>query len=195
MINPTTIVTLPMWPPTGVQSDMSIDPRYPLGPFSPTLETTDVIEAAIRDIESLPAAMRAAVNGLTDEHLERSYRPEGWTIRQVVHHVADSHMNGLIRTKLALTENNPTIKPYDETAWAQLADARLPIDTSLSIIDGVHRRWVHVLRSLAPEQLGRTFVHPEHGQTMRIGYQVQDYAWHGRHHVAHITTLRQREGW
>jgi hypothetical protein len=174
---------------------MSIDPRYPVGPFRPSGETTDVIDAAISDIGSLPEALRAAVHGLTDEHLERPYRLGGWTIRQVVHHVADSHMNGLIRTKLALTENNPTIKPYDETAWAQLADVSLPIGISLTIIDGVHRRWVHVLRSLAPEQFGRAFVHPEHGQTMRIGYQVQDYAWHGRHHVAHITALRQREGW
>lgn len=174
---------------------MSIDLRYPVGRFSPVVETTEVIEAAIRGIESLPAAMRAAVDGLTDQHLERPYRAGGWTIRQVVHHVADSHMNGLVRTKLALTENNPTIKPYDETAWAQLADVRLPIDISLTIIDGIHRRWVHVLRSLGPEQFGRTFVHPEHGQTMTIGYQVQDYGWHGRHHVAHITTLRQREGW
>jgi len=116
-------------------------------------------------------------------------------VRQVVHHVADSHMNGLTRTKLALTEDNPTIKPYDEAAWAELADTRLPIDISLTIIDGIHRRWVQVLRSLSAEQFERTFVHPEHGRTMTIGYQAQDYGWHSRHHVAHVTALRQREGW
>ena len=174
---------------------MTIDLRYPVGRFTPRAETTDVIDAAIHDIESLPAALRAAVSGLSDQQLETPYRPGGWTVRQVVHHVADSHMNGLTRTKLALTEDNPTIKPYDEAAWAELADARLPIDSSLTIIDGIHRRWVQVLRSLSAEQFGRTFVHPEHGKTMTIGYQVQDYGWHSRHHVAHVTALRQREGW
>jgi len=174
---------------------MNIDLRYPLGPFNPVPENANVIAAAIRDIESLPASLRAAVNGLTDPQLDTPYRPGGWTVRQVVHHVADSHMNGLTRTKLALTEDNPTIKPYDEGAWAQLADAGLPIAISLPLIDGIHTRWVQVLRSLAPEQFQRTFVHPEHGQTMTIGYQAQNYGWHGRHHVAHITALRQREGW
>jgi len=139
--------------------------------------------------------LRAAVAGLDNRQLDTPYRPGGWTVRQVVHHVADSHMNGLIRTKLALTESAPTIKPYDENAWAQLADARLPIDVSLPIIDGVHTRWVTVLRSLSPEQLQRTFVHPEHGRAMTIAYQVQHYAWHCRHHVGHITALRKREGW
>lgn len=174
---------------------MNIDLRYPVGPFKPLAETTAVIESAIRDIASLPAALRAAVSGLSDQQLDTPYRPDGWTVRQVVHHVADSHMNGLTRTKLALTEDNPTIKPYDEAAWAKLADTRLPIDISLTIIDGIHQRWVQVLRSLGAEQLGRTFVHPEHGRTMTIGYQVQDYGWHSRHHVAHVTALRQREGW
>ena len=174
---------------------MSIDLRYPIGPFTPVADFTDLTGAAIRDIESLPAALRAAVEGLTDWQLETPYRPGGWTVRQVVHHLADSHINGFTRTKLALTEDNPTIKPYDERAWANIVDSRLPIDVSLTIIDGVHRRWVEVLRSLTAEQLGRTFVHPEQGQTMTIGYQVQNYAWHSRHHVAHITALREREGW
>jgi hypothetical protein len=174
---------------------MSTDLRYPVGPFSPVAETTGVISAAIRDIESLPASLRNAVDGLNEAQLDTPYRPGGWTVRQVVHHVADSHMNGLTRTKLALTEANPTIKPYDEAAWALLADARLPISISLPIIDGIHARWVRVLQSLTPEQLQRTFVHPEHGQTMTLGYQVQNYGWHSRHHVAHITALRQREGW
>ena len=174
---------------------MSIDLRFPVGPFSAVAETTDVIDGAIHDIESLPATLRAAVNGLTDQQLDTPYRPGGWTVRQLVHHVADSHSNGMTRTKLALTEDNPTIKPYDEAAWAELADTRLPIDLSLTILDGVHRRWVQVLRSLSPGQFARTFVHPEHGLTMTIGYQVQNYGWHSRHHVAHITALRQRQGW
>lgn len=174
---------------------MNTDLRYPVGTFTPAIETTAVLTAAIGDIDALPANVRAAVAGLDNRQLDTPYRPGGWTVRQVVHHFADSHSNGLIRTKLALTEVAPTIKPYDENAWAQLADARLPIELSLPIIDGVHARWAAVLRSLSPEQLQRTFVHPEHGRTMTIGYQVQHYAWHGRHHVAHITALRQREGW
>jgi hypothetical protein len=171
------------------------DLRYPIGPFTDVTATPGVVTAAIADIERLPEQLRAAVAGLGDIQLDTPYRPGGWTVRQVVHHVADSHMNGLIRTKLAVTEQNPTIKPYDENAWAQLADMWMPIDVSLGIIDGLHARWVQVLRSLTPEQLHRTFVHPEHGRTMTIGYQVQNYAWHSRHHVAHIASLRQREGW
>jgi hypothetical protein len=174
---------------------MTADLRYPVGPFAPLPDSPSVIAAAIDDIERLPAALRAAVRGLTDEQLAIPYRPGGWTVRQVVHHVADSHMNGLIRTKLALTEANPTIKPYDENAWVQLPDALFPIEISLGILDGIHARWVEVLRSLSVEQLQRTFVHPEHGLTMTIGYQVQNYGWHCRHHVAHITALRRREGW
>lgn len=174
---------------------MNIDLRYPIGPFNPVAETTEAIDAAVRDIEALPVALRAAIAGLSDRQLDTPYRPAGWTVRQVVHHVADSHMNGFTRTKLAITETNPTIKPYDEAKWATLADTRLPIDISLTIIDGIHQRWVQVLRSLGAEQFGRTFVHPEHGRTMTVGYQAQDYGWHGRHHVAHVTALRQREGW
>ena len=174
---------------------MNADLRYPIGPFEAGEEAPVITRAAIDVIGALPAQLRAAVAGLTDRQLDTEYRPQGWTVRQVVHHVADSHMNGMIRTKLALTEATPTIKPYDESAWALLADMRLPIDVSLPLIDGVHRRWVEVLRSLTPEQLRRTFVHPEHGRAMTIGYQVQHYAWHCRHHVAHITALRQRQGW
>jgi len=174
---------------------MNADLRYPVGTFTPVAETGAVLSAAIREIEALPANLRSAIGGLDDRQLDTPYRPGGWTVRQVVHHIADSHMNGLIRAKLALTEPAPTIKPYDESAWAQLADARLPIEISLPIIDGIHTRWWTVLRSLTPEQIQRTFVHPEHGQVMTIGYQAQHYAWHCRHHVAHITALRKREGW
>lgn len=174
---------------------MSDDLRYPVGPFAPVAETPAIIAAAVSDIEQLPAALHAAVHDLSETQLDTPYRPGGWTVRQVVHHVADSHMNGLIRTKLALTEDNPTIKPYDENAWALLADMKLPIDVSLTLIERLHIRWVAVIRSLTPTQLQRTFVHPEHSKTMTLGYHVQNYAWHSRHHVAHITTLRQREGW
>src|SRR3954451_2731118 len=174
---------------------MTLDLRYPVGIFTPAVETDAVISAAIRDIEALPAKVRSAVGGLNDRQLDTRYRPGGWTVRQVVHHIADSHMNGFIRTKLALTEATPVIKPYDENAWSQLADARLPIEVSLPIIDGIHTRWLTVLRDLAAEQFGRTFIHPHHDQTMTVAYHVQNYGWHSRHHVAHITALRQREGW
>jgi hypothetical protein len=174
---------------------MNADLRYPVGEFAPVAETPAVNAAALADIEALPARLRHAVGGLSDAQLDTPYRPGGWTLRQVVHHVADSHMNGLVRTKLALTEDCPTIKPYKEAEWATLADVHLPIDVSLALVDAVHIRWVTLFRSLTPGQFGRTFVHPEHGKTMTLGYQLQNYAWHSRHHVRHITALREREGW
>src|SRR5215203_1174661 len=166
------------------------DLRYPIGPFAPAAQSDGVMAQAIAGIERLPQNLRAAVEGLPDEQLDTPYRPGGWTVRQVVHHVADSHMNGFIRLKLALTENNPTIKPYDENAWAQLPDMALPIDVSLTLIDQVHARWTAVLRTLGTPQWERTFVHPEHGTTMTVGYHTQNYDWHSRHHVAHITAVR-----
>ena len=174
---------------------MTEDLRYPLGPFAAVDSTPDVIAAAATQIEQLPIELRAAVNELNDQQLETPYRPGGWTVRQVVHHVADSHMNGLIRMKLALTEDNPIIKPYDENAWAQLPDMSLPIDISLTLVTQVHARWVAVIRALTADQWRRTFVHPEHGRTTPVGHHIQNYDWHGRHHVAHITALRRRQGW
>ena len=174
---------------------MTDDLRYPVGRFTPAADTPDAIASAVADIERLPARLRDAVRGLTDRQLDTPYRPGGWTVRQVVHHVGDSHMNGLIRMKLALTEENPTIKPYDENAWSQLADMTLPVDVSLALIEQLHARWVAVLQALTSAQLQRTFVHPEHRKTMTVAYHVQNYGWHSRHHVAHITALRQREGW
>lgn len=174
---------------------MTSDLRYPVGPFDLTAPVTPDLRApAIAVIADLPARMRAAVAGLADAQLDTPYRPGGWTVRQVVHHVADSHMNGYIRTKLALTEQEPTIKPYDQDAWAPLPDNRLPIDVSLGILDGVHARWATVWRSLAPAQFARIFHHPEIG-TVALDLQLQHYAWHCRHHVAHVTSLREREGW
>jgi uncharacterized damage-inducible protein DinB len=171
------------------------DPRYPIGEFtfSSTI-TPDTRNEAIGAIAALPAWMREAVRGLSDSQLDTPYRPGGWTVRQVVHHVPDSHLNAYIRLKLALTEDNPTIKPYDEKEFAKLADQRLPIETSLSLLDALHVRWMAVWTSMAPAQFTRPLYHPEIGP-ITIDYLLQLYGWHSRHHVAHITRLREREGW
>lgn len=170
------------------------DLRYPVGrlTFDPDI-TGGKRTAWIRQIAEAPAALRAAVDGLTEAQLDRPYRPEGWTVRQVVHHVPDSHMNAYVRFKWTLTEDNPTIKPYDEAAWATLADTRLtPIAVSLDLLDAIHRRWVVLLESLKPEDFARPLAHPVNGP-MTADRLLQMYAWHGRHHVAHITELRRRE--
>jgi uncharacterized damage-inducible protein DinB len=151
-------------------------------------------QQAIEAIAKLPTEMRAAVKGLSEAQLDTPYREGGWTVRQVVHHVSDSHMNALIRLKLALTEDNPTIKPYDETAWAELADAKMPIEASQSLLDSVHARWDRVWRSMKPEQFARKLVHPDHGERT-IDWLLFDYEWHGKHHTAHITELRKQKGW
>jgi uncharacterized damage-inducible protein DinB len=150
--------------------------------------------ALIEEIAAAPAALRQAVLGLDDHQLDTPYRPEGWTVRQVVHHVADSHMNAFIRLKLALTEDTPTIKPYDQDRWARLPDARLPIDVSLDLVDRLHQRWVTVLRGMPDADFARAFDHPESGR-VTLEAMLQLYVWHGRHHTAHITGLRQRLGW
>lgn len=175
---------------------MQPDLRYPIGRRPPTTALTDAErQAALDDIAAAPARLRAAVRGLTETQLDTPYRPDGWTVRQVVHHVPDSHLNAYIRTKLALTEDNPTIKPYDEKAWAELEDTRrAPIETSLMIMDGVHERWMYLLRAMAPSDFARTIVHPENG-VMSVDQILTTYAWHGKHHVAHITSLRERNGW
>ena len=172
------------------------DVRYPVGRLSYDNEVTAGKRTAwIRQIAETPAAMRAALRGLTEAQLDTPYRPDGWTVRQVVHHVPDSHMNAFVRFKLALTEDNPTIKPYNEAAWAKLADVKLtPVETSLDILDALHRRWVLLLESMKPEDFSRPLLHPENGP-MTVDRLLQMYAWHGRHHVAHITSLRQRENW
>jgi hypothetical protein len=168
---------------------------YPIGRFDPAAPVDPSMRGpAIEAIAFLPDRLRDAVAGLSDEQLNTRYRPGGWTVRQVVHHVADSHMNGLIRTKLALSEELPTIKPYDENAWAKHPDMRLPVEVSLGILNGLHTRWTTVWRSLQPADFARHFIHPEIGK-MSLDTQLQSYAWHSRHHVAHITSLRQREGW
>jgi hypothetical protein len=172
------------------------DLRYPIGQFDLGAAVDPRNRGqAIDDIAVLPARMRAAIQGLDDPQLDTPYRPGGWTVRQLVHHVADSHMNGFTRAKLALTEDAPTIKPYDENAFAGLADMQLPVEPSLQLLEGLHARWVVLYRSIRPEQFARAFFHPEHQKTLTLDGQLQGYSWHSRHHVAHITALRQRQGW
>ena len=171
------------------------DPRYPVGKFKPVASPDAALrKQSIAELSALPSRMRAAVKGLSDEQLDTPYRDGGWTVRQVVHHVADSHMNGFVRVKLALTEETPTIKPYKEALWADLADAKLPIEVSLGIIDGVHARLDALTASMTDADYRRTFMHPDNGLTP-LDTWVQLYAWHSRHHVAHITELRKRKGW
>lgn len=169
--------------------------QYPIGTFEFDGElTASVVEGWIREIEVLPSLLRDAVKDLDDEQLNTPYRTGGWTVRQVVHHLADSHMNAFVRCKLALTEDNPVIKPYDEGKWAELPDYQLPIDLSLSLLDTLHIRWVEVLRNLTSADLEKTFIHPDSGQ-VSVGRNIGIYAWHGRHHLAHITSLRGQQGW
>lgn len=168
------------------------DLSYPAGKFA--MPDPFDRRAAVEEIASLPAKLRAAAAGLTDVQLDTPYREGGWTPRQVVHHVADSHMNAFIRTKLTLTEDRPTIKPYDQDAWATLPDARLPLAVSLAILDAVHERWVTVLRTVSDAEGAREFVHPEHGGRT-LDWMMALYAWHGRHHTGHILQLRAARGW
>ncbi|MEK5174389.1 YfiT family bacillithiol transferase [Heyndrickxia sp. FSL W8-0496] len=172
-----------------------MDLRYPIGKFNVNGKvTTEIIEQWIKEIEELPTRLTEAVEGLNDVQLDTAYRSEGWTIRQVVHHIADSHLNSYTRFKLALTENNPTIKLYEEGKWAELPDSNLPVEISLQLIDALHKRWVYLLRSMISEDIEKTFYHPEFGD-MKLSVNIGIYAWHGRHHVAHITTLRDRLDW
>jgi len=172
------------------------DPRYPIGRFEVPTDVTDADRAALVDqIAALPGEIRQVVAGLDDSKLDTPYRDGGWTVRQVVHHVPDSHLNAYTRFKLALTEPTPTIKTYEEARWAELPEARsAPIAVSLALLDALHERWVLLLRVLAPGQFTRAFRHPEMG-LMTLNQQVAMYAWHGRHHLAHIQALRNRMGW
>ena len=173
------------------------DLRYPVGRFrfDPAAVTAADRARWIDQIAAAPAALRAAVAGLDDRQLDTPYRPGGWTVRQLAHHVPDSHLNAYVRFKLALTEHEPVIKPYDEGAWAALADSRLPIDVSLRLLDALHERWLVLLRAMSPADFERRLGHPEWEQPLSRDTMLQLYAWHGRHHVAHVTGLREREGW
>jgi len=173
------------------------DLRYPTGKFrwQEVPLTEEQRRGLIDEIAKAPAQLRAAVAGLSVEQLETSYRPEGWTVSQVVHHVPDSHLNAYMRFKLALTEDEPTVKTYKQERWAELADSRdQDIETSLVLLDSLHRRWVSLLKSLSPEDFARAFRHPDLG-LVTLDKSLALYAWHGKHHVAHITSLRQRMGW
>ena len=173
-----------------------MDPRYPIGQFTDSLDRSpERRQTLIREIANLPSQIRAAITGLGDAQLDTPYREGGWTVRQVVHHVPDSHVNAYIRTRWALTEESPVIKAYDEVAWAELSDAKVgPIEPSLALLQALHLRWVSLWKSLPEEAFERKFIHPSGGE-YTLDKQLELYAWHGKHHLAHITTLRQQQGW
>lgn len=170
--------------------------RYPTGRFRPRTNLPAGERRALTDdIAALPADLRATVSGLSSRQLDTPYRPGGWTVRQVVHHVPDSHLNGYVRFKLAVTEDEPAIVVYDQAAWAELVDAQgEDVETSLTLLEMLHRRWALLLRALDEEQLARAYRHPEEGR-VTLEYALQLYAWHGRHHRAHVARLRERMGW
>ena len=182
----------PAAPPPAAGPDL----RYPIGRLQRKSSlTAQERRAAVDAIASTPDLLRAAVAGLTDAQLDTPYRPGGWTVRQLVHHVADSHMNAYVRFRLALTEDGPTIKPYDEAKWAELPDGRaMPVGVSLTLLDALHERLVHLLRATPDADFARTLIHPENGP-MTLDSLLGVYAWHGRHHTAHVTALRERMKW
>ncbi|MEM9919312.1 MAG: YfiT family bacillithiol transferase [Bacteroidota bacterium] len=171
--------------------------KYPIGHYEPPAQRdVAAIRQLIEAIEALPSELEKAVLGMSKWQLDTPYRPEGWTVRQVVHHLADSHMNSLIRFKLALTEENPTIKPYFEDRWAKLEDSmEAPISISLNLIKPLHQRWGIVLRSMSTDDFTKTFLHPETQKTYDLFYALGMYAWHGRHHTAQVTGLKKRMAW
>jgi uncharacterized damage-inducible protein DinB len=174
----------------------TMDPRYPVGKFAwPETISSDDRRKFITQIEETPAKLRAAIQGLSEAQLDTPYREGGWTVRQVAHHVSESHMNAYIRFMLALTENEPTIKPYEQQLWAELPDAKTAsIGLSLDLLESLHQRWVLVLKAMKPKEFARTFRHPELG-VVTLERNLALYAWHGRHHAAHITSLREQKGW
>lgn len=174
---------------------MTTDLRYPIGSYTPSATPAAVRAETLRRLQRVPASLRLAVVDLTAAQLDTPYRPGGWTVRQLVHHVADSHMNFYMRLKLAMTEVNPVIRPYEEQLWAELPDvAAVPIEVSLALLDGVHERADRVLRAMSDADFQRTYVHPASGQHT-VDYLIGMYAWHGEHHTAQVRALRTREGW
>ena len=171
------------------------DLRFPIGKYDSSVPvTTELRGKFIEAIKELPANLSNAVAGLSDEQLDTPYRPGGWTVRQTVHHIADSHLNSYCRFKLALTEDVPTIRPYHEDRWAELKDSEMPIDVSMKIIEGVHARWANFLDSMSDEDFERKLIHPDSGEWTLEKF-LGLYEWHGKHHTAHITNLRERSGW
>lgn len=178
-------------------NDATNDLRYPVGKFTPPTapQSRDERRQLVEQIAATPARMREAVAGLSEAQIDTPYREGGWTVRQVVHHVPDSHLNAYTRVKLALTEDQPAIKPYDQAAWAKLNDVTAtPIETSLMLLEKLHERWDTILTSMTDADFARTLIHPDHG-VVTLDWLISMYSWHGRHHVAHITSLRQRSGW
>ncbi len=173
------------------------DLRYPIGRFeAPAVVTAEMRKHFINDIRHLPSLIETAVQHLDAHQLQTPYRPGGWTVAQVIHHLADSHMNGFTRVKLALTEDNPTIKPYDEAAWAELPDVQyVPINVSITFLHALHARWVAILEHLEPRHWDRTFFHPGNNSSYTLSKHLATYSWHGLHHLAHIERLKEREGW
>ena len=171
--------------------------KFPIGHYvKPQLITKDILAVYIQDISSFPERLKREVNHLTEAQLDTEYRPGSWTIRQVVHHCADSHMNSLIRFKLTLTEEKPIVRPYFEDRWAELIDSKnFQIESSIQILEGVHTRWTILLSNLTTKDLERTFIHPEHGLEFRLDENIGIYSWHCNHHLAHITSLKERKGW
>jgi hypothetical protein len=170
--------------------------QYPIGKYVEQPFSEKQLQEWLDDIRFLPENLEHAVLNLDEAQLETPYRDAGWTVKQLVHHVADSHMNAYIRFKLGLSEDNPMIKPYNQDAWAQMPDTKnLPINLSFTILHAVHRRWYEILINITPEQWNRTVVHPEYNKQMTLWYLLGMYAWHSRHHTAHINSLRERMGW
>jgi len=185
-----------MIPPESVSKDELERLRYPIGRFQAEAGiSSSRRDELIDDLAALPADLRTAVSDLSGPQLDTAYRPGGWTVRQVIHHLPDSHMNGYVRFRLAVTEDQPTIKGYDETAWAELPDARhADVALSLALLEALHRRWTTFLRTMDPDQYRTAFIHPQRGP-VTLEDNLQLYAWHGRHHLAHVTHLRERMGW
>lgn len=176
---------------------MSVDFRYPIGKYEPQPFSIEKKVEWLADLKFLPLQLENSILNLDEKQLHTPYREDGWTVNQLVHHVADSHINAYCRFKLALTEDNPSIKPYDEKAWAELNDVRkLPVNISLTLLHALHARWYEALKYVKDDEWNnRTVFHPEQKKTLRLWYMLGSYAWHGKHHVAHITSLRERMGW
>lgn len=172
------------------------DLRYPIGEYITQPFSEKLFGEWLIDIKNLPQHLENTIQDLDEAQLDTPYREGGWTVKQLVHHVADSHMNAYIRFKLGLTENNPVIKPYEEKLWAEMADTKnLPVNISVTLLHALHARWYEVLKNMNREDLEKTVFHPEHKKEMTLWYLLGMYSWHSRHHVAHITSLREREKW
>ena len=175
---------------------MPTDPRYPIGKYEPQPFSENLRNEWLNDIKYLPQLLESVVEDLDEAQLQTPYREGGWTVHELVHHIADSHINALCRFKLALTEERPTIKPYEESEWVKLDDVKhLPINISITLLHALHARWYEAVRNLSMEQLNRSVIHPESKKEMTVWFLLGMYSWHGRHHVAHITTLKDEKGW